>query len=54
MENFQTKIFPQVYFDKPIDNNERINFFTKNNDDDKYQYNWDKVIEFYKSNSSSF
>ena len=53
MENFQTKIFPQVYFDKPIDNNERINFFTKNNDDDKYQYNWDKVIEFYKSYSSS-
>ena len=54
VENFQTKIFPQVYFDKPIDNNERINFFTKNIDDDKYQYNWDKVIEFYKSNSSSF
>jgi len=54
IENFQKKIFPHIYFDKPIDNNERINFFTKNIDDDKYQYNWDKVIEFYKSYSSSF
>ena len=56
IEKFQSKLFPEVYFDKPIENQniERIDFCAKNLDDDKYEYNWDKVIDFYKSNSSSF
>ena len=56
IDKFQSKLFPEVYFDKPIENQniERIDFCAKNLDDDKYEYNWDKVIDFYKSNSSSF
>ena len=33
---------------------ERSNLFTKNNNNDKYAFNWDKIIEFYKFDSSSF
>ena len=43
-----------IFFSNENTHLERSNLFTKNNNNDKYALNWDKIIEFYKFDSSSF